>query len=200
MREEEADHPSRLPAAIVPRPRPPSSPLRPPPVSAKLPAMRDRTGDRTSDSPPVRTVLSVPEAAERLDLTPDAIRARLHRGTLPGEKRGRQWVVFLSPTADRQDAPPDTQQDTDRIATGTSDGWAELMAALRSEVDHLREESRRKDHIIAGLVQRLPELPAGEGTPTRPPDAPGATQRTAPAPDTAASWWQRWFRRMTEGR
>ena len=33
-----------------------------------------------------RIVLSVPEAAERLRVTPDAIRARLHRGTLDGEK------------------------------------------------------------------------------------------------------------------
>ncbi|MDP9365691.1 MAG: helix-turn-helix domain-containing protein, partial [Chloroflexota bacterium] len=60
--------------------------------------------------------LSVAEAAQRLGITPDAVRGRLHRGTLYGEKVGTEWRVFLpdveAPTADRQatQQPPTAAQ------------------------------------------------------------------------------------------
>ncbi len=80
--------------------------------------------------------LSVAAAADRLGLTPDAVRGRLHRGTLAGEKVGTEWRVFLptveatagrqatqqSPTAGQQDTTADRQataverQETDRAA------------------------------------------------------------------------------------
>ena len=37
------------------------------------------------------------------------------------------------------------------------------MAELRAEVAAWREESRRKDHIIAALVERVPALEAPSG-------------------------------------
>ncbi len=72
-----------------------------------------------------RTTLSVPEAAQRLGVTPDAIRARLHRGTLAGEKQGGEWKVFLpagdapmgASTNDQKDVPV-ARQDVKQDATG----------------------------------------------------------------------------------
>jgi hypothetical protein len=63
-----------------------------------------------------RIGLPVPEASTRLGVTPDAIRARLHRGTLDGEKAAGQWVVYL-PT---ETALPRTrlQRDADSPPTG----------------------------------------------------------------------------------
>ena len=49
--------------------------------------------------------VTVAEAAAILGVSVDAVRARLRRGTLAGEKQGRTWLVTL-------------QQDTDRTPTG----------------------------------------------------------------------------------
>lgn len=76
--------------------------------------------------------LTVADAAERLGVTHDAIRARLRRGTLEGEKEGDHWYVFL---------PRDAGQDTDATATGhdTTPAVA-LVEQMQSEVDYLRAE------------------------------------------------------------
>ena len=77
---------------------------------------------------------TVAEAAERLGITPDAVRSRLRRGTLAGEKQGKTWYVTLQQdatgqaTGHRQDIQNPSsrekvkttghQQDTDRTPTG----------------------------------------------------------------------------------
>ena len=119
-----------------------------------------------------RTVLSVPEAATRLGVTPDAIRARLHRKTLDGEKVNGEWRVYFdsrdanrtstrqdtdrNAAVDRQDSQQDatgTKQDADR--QGDSPLILQLVAAkdetietLRSEIDFLRRElDTRNDEL-----------------------------------------------------
>ena len=49
------------------------------------------------------------------------------------------------------------------------------------------DELRRKDHIIAGLVQRVPELPAGQEAPTTRSEADQQAEPPTPASD-ASSW------------
>ena len=189
------------------------------PSPAMMPGtMSDRTADRTqqaSDS----TTLSVPEAAERLGITPDAVRARLHRGTLEGEKVAGMWQVHLAPppppipvgaTGTQQDAAG-IRQDTDRQPTDA------LIARLESEIDHLRgelaartEENRRKDHLLAAALERLPALGASEDAPVdaiRHPAGGGGvhmaprTSQDAYGDPVAAevaigAGWRRWWRRV----
>ena len=173
--------------------------------------MSDRTTDRDRQAGD-RTVLSVPQAAERLGITPDAVRSRLHRGTLAGEKRSGAWRVFfppVEPTGARQDATG-TKQDTDSTAPDA------LIARLEAENAYLRqildaeiEARRRADHLVAGLVERVRELPAtvdvtdvlqeSNPAPLRDDTAARASEPYTPVSDTLALAWRRWWRRMTGG-
>lgn len=112
-----------------------------------------------------RQRVTVQEAAKRLGVKEPAIRKRIKRGTLQSYREGGRVYVFL---------------DTERSA-GQSTGYSEerseerhqerdeLVEELRRQNEYLREESRRKDHIIAGLVERLPpaiEPPEPQSAPT----------------------------------
>jgi hypothetical protein len=127
-----------------------------------------------------RQRLNAREAAEALGISVDAVRMRVRRGTLEAERdangRLHVWV-------DTDDPQPDSRA---------------LISQLRDEIAYLREESRRKDHIIAGLVERLPpQLEA----PSEPREAPtvtteGASSSGVPPEREAPSerpWWRRVF-------
>src|SRR5215216_4046758 len=65
------------------------------------------------------------------------------------------------------------------------------IAILRSELEARTEEIRRRDHIIAGFIERLPELPAGDHPQQMPQERDPATLRgdqPAQAPGWPASW------------
>jgi hypothetical protein len=71
-----------------------------------------------------------------------------------------------------------------------------MIEHLHSEVEAWREESRRREHIIAGLVVRLPsqiepprELP---GAPEMPAGGPG-THDEVPQEGSQRPWWARIF-------
>ncbi len=80
-----------------------------------MPIMHDTIGDATPNPTPRQPVttgrtgesLPVATAAAALGITSDAVRARIRRGKLRGEKRGGAWFVF-PPDADRPDTSPDS--------------------------------------------------------------------------------------------
>ena len=141
----------------------------------------------TTDQPTSETTdqrVTVPDAALLLGLSEDAVRSRLRRGTLRRET-GRDGTVFVVLGTDRPASyqrPTDnrsTNQQNDRQTAGQSiDSHVdsrggsetyrdELVEALRDELAHLRDQlDRERDasaelrRIVAGLVQRVPELEA----------------------------------------
>jgi len=159
-----------------------------------------------------RIGLSVPQAARRLDITPDAVRARLHRGTLAGEKRGGEWRVWLpdgSPDpalpGDRQDAdrtdpvgkqdPTGHRQDTEQVpVTGLLASKDAQIAQLAGETAFLRDqldqrsrelaaERERADILHREALSRIPALGAGDAAT---PDDRAAASTPAPV----APWWR----------
>jgi excisionase family DNA binding protein len=110
--------------------------------------------------------VTVQEAAQRLGISQDAVRQRVRRGSMRHDKddKGRVYV-YLNPTNTRPTIVHDTSRDTVHDASPN-----ELLKELRERIHFLetelgdrKEESRRKDHIIAALTQRIPELePASE--------------------------------------
>jgi excisionase family DNA binding protein len=162
--------------------------------------------------------ITVQEAARRLGVKEDAIRKRMQRGTLKHEKDptdGRVYV-YLDTTQDgSQDTSQDTAEDAsyDALVETLSDQVSYLKAVIQTrdrELEARTEELRRKDHIIAALTERIPELePASETR--KAPERAGETSDTAEPRSTTEeqqeptsqaqaspqeeqrSWWRRMF-------
>ncbi len=173
--------------------------------------------------------MTVQEAAAALGVTVEAVRGRMHRGKY-GREEGPGGRVFVLVPADQLpgDQP---ERSTERLGERSTNGRAnvqtnvgsgpaeQVVERLLDEVAFLRaelaersealrrreelhgEEIRRRDHIIAGLVERIPEL----GPAQAPRDAPKTAAEDAggvePRPATEGpqeaperrSWWRRWF-------
>jgi hypothetical protein len=113
--------------------------------------------------------LTVPEAAERLSLSIDALRMRIRRGTVATTVvDGKKRVLVPRSVSD------ETRRDDDTTPTGQptnetepTPNAAELVDQLRSEVAYLRktldaeiEARRRADHLVAGMIEERRELTA----------------------------------------
>ena len=142
--------------------------------------------------------LTLAEAAEVLGLSKDGVRMRVRRGTLRSEKGedGRVYVFVADLDADR-DAPE---------SQAGVEGSRELVEALRAQVEDLqRRLDREQDahaearRIIAGLVQRIPEIegPQARGGDLSTEDEGAASPSTEPrpTPEEAARrpWWRTLF-------
>ena len=153
--------------------------------------------------------LSITEAARRLGLTDDGVRKRIKRGKLQAirDEDGRISVVMAS-----SDADTDTSETVSDASETVSDNGSDSailreivdrqdaeIRFLRAELETRTEELRRKDYIISGLVQRIPELPAGasehpESDENRR-DEPSPRDYVYRIPEPAPRpWWRRWLR------
>ena len=181
--------------------------MRAAPVWTMLPSMgaaHPEQHERSANEPPEH--LTFAEAAERLGTTPDAVRMRVHRGKLASvEVDGHRRVLWPQPEHPERPNERRTEQ------TGSVNGSAvrhdeRLVAALEERIASLErhlaervEESRRKDHIIAGLVQRVPELPAGQDAAVARSEGPQRAQSPTPASEPIEPWWRRWWRSVRGG-
>jgi hypothetical protein len=168
-----------------------------------------RQGD---DQATTRRLLSVHDAAEALDLTVEAVRSRLKRGTLQREK-GDDGTVYVV-VEDRQGGDR-AQPGGDRAGDGSDDRARQdgdrsaLLAAkdqtirtLEQQLEAEREANRENRRIIAGLVQRVPELEPAPETSSAPRESPETASEepnsthAPPEPQELTqrrSWWRQFF-------
>jgi hypothetical protein len=151
-------------------------------------------------SPPAERV-SVPQAADHLGTTVDALRKRVQRGTIPYERDrdGRVWIL-LDTGRPRQDTDR-PQSEPDALISE----MRERLAFLEHELEVRSEEIRRRDTIIMNMTEAMKALnpPASEASsearessetvekePERaePRSATEGTQEGARRP-----WWRRMF-------
>ena len=151
---------------------------------------------------PVPTTVPIAEAAARLGISVDAVRKRIQRGKLTGQKTDTGWtVVWIEP-----DIRPDTVQ------TAVPD-LAPLVDELRDQVAYLREhlalerearaaadirhaaEIERRDVLMREALARIPALGAGQDASDAAPAAPGGADTVKPGSAAPASWWRFWERR-----
>ena len=146
-----------------------------------------RTHGDASSSP--RRV-PVAEAAELLGTSDGAVRQRIKRGTLPSTREGGRLYVLLY---------DDPTVDPTRPHNRTDDRTNELIATLREQLQAERQAHAEARRIIAGLVERIPQLEAPTDAPQSPEPGEGQ-QGTGDAPQqpqaaTSRPWWRRMFER-----
>jgi len=148
--------------------------------------------------------VTVPEAAEILGVTPDAVRSRLRRGKLrkDKDKYGTVMVVLEADSSDGHDRQDDQG---DRPTT------ADLVQVLKDQVEHLRQqldEAHRANaehrRLLAAALERIPELEPARETPSEPRESPETASDLSPGDpqggdagretsESRPSWWRRWF-------
>ena len=153
--------------------------------------------------------LTVAQAADALGVTVDAIRSRIKRGTIAHIREGERVYVLLgddqgTTSPDQGSAQYAGHRDHDghhrheHAGGDHHDHRDELVEELRNRVRYLEEESRRKDHLLAAALERMPAIEA----PREAPQAPHEEAEGTDAPNTGAgpqegaqhrSWWRRWF-------
>ena len=109
---------------------------------------RPRAGPQPDAGPDA--FISLADAAVRLGLSYDGARKRVRTGALRAEKRGGRWFVSLSETGPSPDSLPDQP--------GPSPD--SLIPQLLADIAFLRQQLDRQTAITAGLLARLPDMPA----------------------------------------
>jgi hypothetical protein len=167
--------------------------------------------DSHRPSSTVRRV-TVPEAADILGTTTDAVRSRIRRGKLRREEGGDGTVYVLlddvhdSPTSAKDGRETGGNQTVGNGRETVDDG--PLVERMASEIDHLRGQleeaqaaNRENRRIIAALTQRIPELEAPREAPREalldergsPVTGSEESSSTAPPNEERPSWWRRFF-------
>jgi hypothetical protein len=144
--------------------------------------------------------VDVGAAARELDVSTDAVRKRIARGSLESSREDGRVLVWLDDSG--TEAGREAQVDREALIESLQDQVAYLRSQLEIRTDELREHRR----IIAALTQRIPEIeaPREQEAPQEPPGGPpsagvGSNREEAPAGDGAqegagqVSWWRRVF-------
>ena len=149
------------------------------------------TADTPHDTSPDISRYTVPEASHALGISPEAVRNRLSRGTLDSVREDGSVFVLLTTdqvryTTDRPRHADGTPNDEPRYASDISGDTSEEPGALIASKDETirvlleqleaeRTASAELRRIVAGLVQRVPELESAReasSEPSEPREAP----------------------------
>src|SRR5215210_9122240 len=128
-----------------------------------------------------RQRLDVNQTAEALGISTDAVRKRARRGTLDSEKTedGSLYVWLDTGTPN-----------------GTPNGSALTQAhldSLQEQIEFLRRELERKDHLLAAALERIPAIEAPQAETEGPAKHRPATEDAQEGAQPRSSWWRRWF-------
>ncbi len=150
------------------------------------------------------------EAAELLGTSTEAVRKRATRGSLRSEKRDDGRVVVWVDDG-RTGGGREAQGEGPDNGGALVEVLTEQVAYLKAQLDTRTEELREHRRLLAGLIERVPELEAptrDQGRSSGRSEAPetveeapeGAEPRSdSPGPQEAAetperrSWWRRVF-------
>ena len=143
-------------------------------------------GEDRSGHPSTERV-SVPQAADHLGTTVDAIRKRVQRGTIPYEKDvdGRVWVL-LDTGRPRQDSAG-YRQDTGRPQSDTTGLISELRAHNATLQTQLEAERQAHSEARRVLLSALEKIPSAIEPPTEARESPVSSGPSDTATDTTGA-------------
>src|SRR5215216_2523539 len=128
---------------------------------------------------PIKRLFTFHQAAEVLGITPEAVRSRIQRGTLDKEK-GDDGTVHVRLNADQLRTNADEHTDQSTVIGDETVDQSQLVERMSSEIEHLREmlalrdeEIRRRDHLLAAALERIPAI---EAPPDPAPETRGASE------------------------
>src|SRR5690554_249614 len=106
---------------------------------------------------------TVAETAELLNVSRDAIRKRIARGTLEADKNlDETWNVYLTEDDLPQEPQPavgDTEQDTlIKVLRERIEGLERQIEQMQDIINQQAEAARRQDTILLNLTNKLPQL------------------------------------------
>ena len=146
------------------------------------------------------------EAAELLGTSTEAIRKRASRGSMRSEHHDGRVVVWVDD--DRTMGGREAQGEASADGVALVEALTEQVSYLKAQLDIRTEELREHRRLLAGLIERVPELEAPAETLARPQAnedpaqdaANGTGGHVPPAGDAGAengsarvSWWRRVF-------
>ncbi len=176
--------------------------------------MEDRAADRSqTQHDEDRHRVTVAEAADILGITAEAVRTRIKRGRLDSVKDppGPGGTVYVLLQADQTGPNHDPTrqghgQTTDQTPSiGVIEAKDETIEALRERVQRLEheldirnEEIRRRDHLLASALERIPAIEAPESPESAEPRSntgttPEEQEEPTSRPEQRRSWWRRMF-------
>jgi len=158
-----------------------------------------RSADDASTNASTTRRVTVFEAAAELNISPDAVRSRLRRGTLRKD-HGPEGEVLVILNTDASTDQSATHRDASHDASPTVGNDA-LVEALQRQLDEVNTANAELRRIIAALTQRIPEIESADTSP----EATGASVRSSgPSgngtggddphePPEPRSWWRRFL-------
>src|SRR5215212_1770488 len=156
----------------------------------------DHTGATGAD----RRRLTVPQAAEALGVTVDAVRGRIRRGKLEAEhEAGAVYVWIDAPDDGDRRGPSATSQRRSGDQSARIEDLREQVAYLRDQLEQANERDRENRRIIAALTSRIPAIEAPQEATGGAETVEEEPERAEPRPATGGAqedvqrpWWQRW--------
>jgi hypothetical protein len=144
---------------------------------------------------------TIAEAAKKLEVTQEAIRARIRRGTIEHDKdEAGKTHVYLT------EEEIHNQTEDNAVVNGVVNDY---ITSLKSEIESLKadrevwqEEAKRKDAIIMALTNRIPELEAPHDTSPEPTESTlrgseeesrGSVSQNPQNGSESVSWWRKIF-------
>ena len=170
----------------------------------------DRQTDRPEPSPTVHRV-TVPEAAEILGITTDAVRSRMRRGKLRREEGEYGTVYVLLDAKEAHDGHDGHPTAEDGHGTGIPTGansretvedgplvgeLRERVRSLETQLDHERQANRENRRLLAAALERIPAIEAGDEQESAVTATEGTDRGKAPEQQEDAerrSWLYRFF-------
>ena len=146
-----------------------------------------------------RRRLSVAEASDALDITVDAVRSRIKRGTIAHERKGGRVYVLLGDDEFRPGYDQHTDQGGDQGTTATEDRTAELIATLREQLQAERQAHAEARRLLMAALERIPpQLEAPPDERESPETVEEEPERAGSRPDASGAqersqrpWWRR---------